>query len=62
MNFNVALKMYNKKEKFQMDYSTFKTEVSKRRRSAIVRELSKITLTTLLVVTIESFSEKEGRS
>ncbi|XP_076668048.1 kynurenine/alpha-aminoadipate aminotransferase, mitochondrial [Andrena cerasifolii] len=34
--------MYINKEKIQMDYSTFKTEVSKRRRSATTRELTKI--------------------
>ncbi|XP_015429217.1 PREDICTED: kynurenine/alpha-aminoadipate aminotransferase, mitochondrial-like [Dufourea novaeangliae] len=34
--------MHKSKEKFGMDYSTFKTDVSKRRRSATTRELTKI--------------------
>lgn len=33
--------MHNMKEKFEIDYSSFRTEVSKRRRSATTRELSK---------------------
>lgn len=34
------------REKFNLDYSSFKTEVSKQRRSATTRELSmKLTLT-----------------
>ncbi|CAL7946128.1 unnamed protein product [Xylocopa violacea] len=34
--------MHKNKEKFEMDYSSFKTEISKRRRSATTRELTKI--------------------
>ncbi|CAK9830895.1 Kynurenine/alpha-aminoadipate aminotransferase, mitochondrial [Anthophora retusa] len=34
--------MHKTKEKFEVDYSSFKTEVSKRRRSATTRELTKI--------------------
>ncbi|XP_076178119.1 kynurenine/alpha-aminoadipate aminotransferase, mitochondrial [Ptiloglossa arizonensis] len=34
--------MHKTRDKFQMDYSSFKTEVSKRRRSATTRELTKI--------------------
>lgn len=37
----VNAKMHNMKEKFEIDYSSFRTEVSKRRRSATTRELSK---------------------
>lgn len=37
----VNVKMHNIKEKFEIDYSSFRTEVSKRRRSATTRELSK---------------------
>lgn len=37
----VNVKMHNMKEKFEIDYSSFRTEVSKRRRSATTRELSK---------------------
>ncbi|XP_076245178.1 kynurenine/alpha-aminoadipate aminotransferase, mitochondrial [Calliopsis andreniformis] len=34
--------MYKKRDKFEVDYSKFKTDVSKRRRSATTRELTKI--------------------
>ncbi|XP_066599041.1 kynurenine/alpha-aminoadipate aminotransferase, mitochondrial-like [Prorops nasuta] len=34
--------MHKNKEKFKMDYSYFKTDISKRRRSATTRELTKI--------------------
>ncbi|XP_054005100.1 kynurenine/alpha-aminoadipate aminotransferase, mitochondrial-like [Hylaeus anthracinus] len=34
--------MHKNRENFQMDYSSFRTEVSKRRRSAATRELTKI--------------------
>lgn len=37
----VNVKMHNIKEKFDIDYSSFRTEISKRRRSATTRELSK---------------------
>ncbi|XP_076631045.1 kynurenine/alpha-aminoadipate aminotransferase, mitochondrial-like isoform X1 [Colletes latitarsis] len=39
---NLIAKMHKNREQFQMDYSSFKTEVCKRRRSAATRELTKI--------------------
>lgn len=38
----VNVKMHNIKEKFDIDYSSFRTEISKRRRSATTRELTKM--------------------
>lgn len=53
--------MYVNKAKTEMDYSTFKTEVSKRRRAATTRELSKkISLTNAVAVTIESIEKKRA--
>lgn len=50
--------MHKNKDKFKMDYSSFTTEVSKRRRSATTRELSKkILLTILIAIMIESIRD-----
>lgn len=57
----VNVKMHNIKEKFDIDYSSFRTEISKRRRSATTRELSKKIFFFFSKILFSDIKEKKRR-